>query len=477
VSKAAARRLLGSLKAEAARRSAKDWNPRSLLYPDQLKVFDDQTPDRVVIGTRQFGKSLLAAVLLADAGVQQAGVNVVYLDFDIEHASKVVVEDWQMLIDKANLPARVVDGELHFTNGSKGYVFSGRANEIVKLQGLKPALIVIDEAQDAPDLEGIIKLVRPGLMRFGGRIVAMGIPGYISGVGPWWDITEGTKATGWGQHRGHMDRNPFLPAESRERQRAKAIEDLGGIDSADYQRHWLGIWPTLDNSLRVFRYFPDLNGYAGDPPPCKWYGLGLDPGGVLDAEALVMVGHGNGDGAAWVVDEDETAKGEGGSYDDTADRVTPLVTRWNPLDAFYDYGSARKDGMKLILDADKRISFKAVPSKDPEQEILRINRMLAARKLWIRKGSKLEQVMKVSMWDARARAAGKSVFAKSKALKQNLADALRASLWAVEAFSKSPEPEPDPRQANQLRIRREIDAALDRESAADYESLVGEANR
>jgi len=476
VSQAAARKLLASLKREAARRSAKSWNARALLYPDQQAVFDDVTPDRTFLGTRQLGKSILAAVLTADVAIQQPGVNVVFLDFDIEHANKIILEDWQRLIDENGLPGRVVEGELHLDNGSKGYVFSGRANEIKKLQGLKPALLVIDEAQDAPDLEGIIKMVRPGLMRYAGRILAMGIPGYLSGIGGWWDITEGTKSAAWSQHRGHMNRNPYLPPASREEQRAKALIDLGGEDSPEFQRHWKGMWPTLDNSLRVFRYWPDANGFDGEAPKCKWYSIGLDPGGTLDAEALIVVGHGNGDGCAWVADEDETAKGEGGSWDDTGDRVTPMVTRWNPLDAFYDYGSARKDGMKIILDADKRISFKAVPSKDPENEVMRINRMLAAKKLWIRRGSKLETVMKCAMWDPRARATGKSVMAKGK-LKQNLADALRAALWAVESYAAPPTPDPTPHEARQIRLRREIQEAMDLEYAADYESLVGEANR
>ena len=52
MSQAAARKLLVSLKREAARRAAKAWDARSLLYPDQQAVYDDDTPDRVLIGTR-----------------------------------------------------------------------------------------------------------------------------------------------------------------------------------------------------------------------------------------------------------------------------------------------------------------------------------------------------------------------------------------------------------------------------------------
>ena len=110
MSQAAARKLLVSLKREAARRAAKAWDARSLLYPDQQAVYDDDTPDRVLIGTRQLGKSWLAAVLLGDVGVQQPGVNVVFMDFDIEHAEKIVLEDWQRLIDEHGLPAKVIDG-------------------------------------------------------------------------------------------------------------------------------------------------------------------------------------------------------------------------------------------------------------------------------------------------------------------------------------------------------------------------------
>ena len=477
--------MLKALRQEHARRSARQWDARSLLYPDQLAVYDDTTDDRVLVGTRQLGKSWLAAVLTADVGVQQPGTNTVFLDMDIEHAEKIILDDWQTLIDEHGLPARITDGVLHLENGSKGYVFSGRANEIKKLQGLKPALLVVDEAQDAPDLHGIIKMVRPGLMRFAGRILCMGIPGYVDGVGDWWDITEGTKRGVWGQHRGHMDRNPFLPEASRLEQRAKALIDLGGEDAPEFVRHWKGQWPSLDNSLRVFRYFPELNGYDGEPPQFRIYGLGLDPGGTLDAEALVVVGHGNGvrvdgrwhpDGAIYVVDEDETDKGAGGSWEDTGDRVSPLVARWKPADAFYDYGSARKDGLAVILDADKRLSFKAVPAKDVEQEVRRINQLFAAKKLWVKRGSKLDTVLRVSMWDPKARVLGKSVIAKGR-LKQNLGDALRAALWACESFARPPDPPLPPHEERQRRIRAEIAAAQAAAGAEDYNALVGDAMR
>jgi hypothetical protein len=465
-SAAASERERKRLEAELERRRKKPWDPRAILgaNPQQLSVFDDQTPDRTLEGTRQLGKSLLAAVCLADNGLERPGSVGVFLDFDKEHAGKIVLRDFEWLLDAYDLPAQIVNGTIEFENGSTVYVFSGRPSEVKKLQGLKVALLVCDESNDADALEEIFKMVRPALVRARGRILAMGIPGRVAGIGFWWEITHGKLAGFFGQHRGHMRDNPFLPEDERERQRAQAAEELGE-ESSDFRRHWDGVWPELDDELRVFKYDPEANSYKTEPPTCERYALGLDPGGVQDAEAAVMIGHALGSGEAWAVDEYDSGKGKGGGWDTTEDALAPLVAKWRPLDLFYDYGSAKK-AAQLVLGSDRRARLEPVPMKDLDVEIPRINRLFKLKKLWIRSGSKLEADLLYTCWDAKARAAGKNK--QSSAWKQNLADAFRAALWAVEGYRNPPPEEESPRERKQ----REIREAIERTEHTDYSQLV-----
>lgn len=467
-SAAAARRERLRLEAELERRRKKKWDPRAILgaNPQLLPVFDDPTRDRVLEGTRQLGKSFLAAVCQLDTGVLFPNTDSGFVDFDKEHAEKVILKDFKDLIDEYDIPGqpRIVDDHVEFSSGSKCYVFSGRTAEVKKVQGLKLKLLIPDESNDAPALGELFKMARPALMRHGGRILAMGIPGRVAGIGFWWDITHGKLAHLFGQHRGHMKDNPFLAPEYVAEQRAKAAEELGE-NSSDFRRHWNGEWPDLDDELRVFKYDPAVNGYDGEPPRCERYALGLDPGGVQDAEAAVMLGHELGKGEAWAVDEYDSGKGRGGDWDTTSDALSPLVARWKPLDLFYDYGSAKK-AANLVFDSDRRVRLEPVPMKDLDVEIPRVNRLFKLRKLWIRRGSKLEADLLYTTWDAKAREAGRNKY--STQWKQNLGDALRAALWAVEGYANPPPAEESPRERKQ----REIREAIERTEQTDYAQLV-----
>lgn len=462
-------RLRKRLESELARRTKLPWDARAILgaNPQQLAVYDDPTRDRVLEGTRQLGKSFLAAVELIEAARSRPGSDSAFVDFDKEHAEKVILADFERLIEVYDIPGgpRLVDERLEFDNGAKVYVFSGRPSEVKKLQGLKFALLVADECNDADALDGIFKMVRPALIRFGGRILAMGIPGRVAGIGFWWEITHGKLAAGYGQHRGHMRDNPFLPEADRLEQRAKAADELGE-DSGDFKRHWDGLWPDLDDDLRVFRYHPDRNGYD-DVAPCLMdrFSLGLDPGGVQDAEAVVILGHKLGTGQCAVVDEEDSGKAKGGDWDTTELRLGPLIERWKPLDLYYDYGSAKK-AAHLAIEADRRVRLEPVPMKDLDVEIPRVNRLFQQRKLWIKRGSKLEKDLLYTTWDAKSRAAGKNKYSSS--WKQNLCDALRAALWAFEGYAVDEGPQEDAR----TRKQREIREAIARSEQTDYSQLV-----
>lgn len=438
--------LLNQRIAQLKQRAKKPWDPIAALsgpngepMEDMRAIFRDEKPDRVVEGTRQAGKSTLAAVCLIDSGLCIPGSEGVFVDFDKTHAEKILIRDFQRLLDEFDIPAKLVGDELWFDNGSVSYNFSAEPSEIQKLQGLKPAIVIPDEAQDAADLDGIVKMVRPGLMRRRGRLLLMGIPGRVTGIGFWWDITHGDKASAYGQHRVHMDRNPWLPADARELQRENAKRELGE-NSPDYLRHWLGLWPPDDNNaLRCVRYFPAINGYDGEPPIFAYHSLGLDPGGTQDPEGVVVVGWGNktlrgdDDGLIYAVGEDISERREGGDWDNTGARVGPLVNRFKPERKFLDYGSAKKSGQIVQYQKDQLITLDAVPDKNPDAEFLRLSILFQAKRLFVKRGSLLEKDLLKTTWDPKSLSVGRPKV--SGTYKPTALDALRAAMWGVDGYA------------------------------------------
>lgn len=441
--KAAVNARIAAVKQAAKKR----WDPIAALsgpngepMEDMRGVFNDVMPDRVVEGTRQAGKSTLAAVALIDCCLENPGCETVFVDFDKTHAEKILIRDFERLLTEYDVAAKLVGDELWFDNGSVSYNFSAEPSEIQKLQGLKPALVIPDEAQDAADLEGIVKMVRPGLMRRRGRLMLMGIPGRVTGIGFWWDITHGDKASTYGQHRVHMDHNPWLPDDARELQKANAKRELGE-NSPDYLRHWMGLWPPDDNNaLRCVRYFPAINGYDGEPPEFAYHSLGLDPGGTQDPEGVVTIGWGNktlkgdDDGLIYAVCEDISERREGGDWDNTGARVGPQVVRFKPERRFLDYGSAKKSGQIVQYQKDQLITLDAVPDKNPDAEFLRLSILFQARRLWVKKGSMLERDLLKTTWDPKSLAAGRPKV--SGTYKPTALDAFRAAMWGVDGYAE-----------------------------------------
>jgi hypothetical protein len=459
---AALRRRLKEL-TEAKKR---DWDPVAELQPHQRKIFLDPAPSRAVIGTRQFGKSTLATVEIIHACMTRPGSESAYVDMDQNHGERVMFREIGRLLSECRIPAKVIDNELHFENGSVAYIFSGAPAEIKKLQGMKFAILILDEAQECAVIEDILTMCSPALMRFGGRVMLTGIPGRVAEVGPWWDLTEGSKKHLFSQHRGTFRDNKALDPEAAERLYEAEKERLGETN-LEFLRHWKGEWPTVDNALRVYHYDPGTNGYDGHPGEFELYSLGLDPGGVRDSEAVVVVGHGR-TGPVYAVDEEISAKKEGGGWDDTADRVGPFIDKYNPAHRFYDYGSANKSALTLIYMQDRQILMDAVPDKDPYNESKRINVLFAKGLLFIKRGSKLERDMLYTTWDPETLGSGKKP-KYSPSWKQDGADALRAAMWGVYAY------QPDPKQAKMP--MSDVEAEAKRVADGEAYKRAKQANR
>ena len=428
------------------------------MYPEQLEVFSDTTPDRVYCATRQTGKTTLLATEIIDAGLSFPGCEVAYVDMSIQHGERVVMAEISRMLGVYDIAAKIVDKSLRFDNGSVAYIFSGQQSEVESLQGFKLRLFVCDETQDCAALDEILTMIRPALLRWNGRVVLTGVPGRVKNIGPWWDRTEGAKAGMFGQHRGTFWNNPFLPQDSKERLFEAAKIELGE-KSGDFMRHWKGQWPDSDDFLRCYQYFPNINGYDGEPPSLPRHSLGLDLGGVLDAEAVVVLAHGSSEESLknliYHVDEVVSPKKAGGGYDVTGDRVGPMQDKWNCEKRFFDYGSANKSNLTLIYQRDRHIIMEAVPPKRPFIEIQRINRLFRERRLFIKRGSQLEKDLLYVSWDKETLGLGKTPKYGS-IYKQDAADALRAAMWGVSGWLQPNKPNPPTEAEQEAKDVREL---------------------
>lgn len=430
-------------------------------------------PDRVLIGTRQLGKTTLSAVMLIDTASKSPGSECAYVDLDIEHAEKVIVRDFESIIEKYKIPGnpKLINDAVYFDNGAVIYIFSGRPSEVEKLQGLKFALLIIDEAQDGSDLESIIKMVRPALVRHRGRIFMAGIPGRVRGMGLWWDVTCGAKAHLYGVHTGHMQRNPYLPADSLLEQREKAKAELGE-DNPDYQRHWLGKWPEADNAARVYRWDPEKHIFT-DMPVCDLYISGTDPAGVRDREATVILGVRNDADKIWAVFEDVSAKGDGGDYCKTAEILKKGQQSFKPLRSFYDYGSAAKGMLATTHNRDFSIYLEPVPPKSLDFEIPRLNALFKSGRLLINRQRTPELAADLAgvHWDLKERAKGRNKY-DTKTPHPDVADALRAALWGVPGFAPEPK-QAKPQKTEEERVRDEINEMYRKSAQGMYVKKEG----
>lgn len=438
------RRHEEAIKLEIARRKEarrRPWNPYMEFgplaerpYPAQQAVWEDKHRDLALTGTRQYGKTRLAAIMGVDMCLGFPGTESIYGDLTIDHAVKVLMPELRALHEAYRIDATVGEDHMRFKNGSVFHCMSlANAAETRKLQGHRPKLFWFDEMQDlSAHIGSALEIVRPAMARHEGRIVLSGIPGHVL-TGAWYEATEGANAHLYGQHRGSMLANPWIPNAAQELEMARLRL---GEDNPLFQRHWLGKW-AHDPDAMVYRYDQARNGYKGDAPVTPYYAIGLDPAGTSDREALVVIGFGGRDGKIWHVADVVTDAGAGGSFDDTADRLVELDERYQPVKTFYDYGSAKK-ALPTFYRRDKAIRVEPVPFKDLDVEISRVNSLLLCGRLMVRQGSDLELDLMTVTWDDRARAVGRHQY--TSACHPDVADAMRAALHGVDAGELSAPP-------------------------------------
>lgn len=417
----------------------KPWDPIAALthpekgpYEKEIAMHNDPSRDMAICGTRQFGKTKFAAEEIIDTGLKYPKSEIIFGSITQDHATEVLFPSIQEYLDEYQIDAELRLDHLAFGNGSVGHAMGlATSAEAKKFQGHRPKLVILDEMTDlASNVEEAIAMIKPSLIRNEGRLKLMGIPGPVL-AGVWYEICEGNQKHLYGQHRGNLLDNPWHPNPGLEVERERVRL---GDDNPLFRRHWLGEW-AYDPDALVYRYRPLKNSYAGNPPKCKYYVAGLDPAGVADREALILLGFGNGDGLIWHIAESVSAKGGVDDFRETAEAFGRWQDEYRLTKIFYDYGSAKK-GLQLMYRQDCWLQLDPVPVKDLDVEIPRVNSLLNSGKLMIREGSELEKDLQKTQWDDKARASGRNKYSSHN--HPDVADALRAALQAVAAVLPDP---------------------------------------
>jgi hypothetical protein len=252
------------------------WDPRAILFDEQWLCFTDQAQLRLYDCTRRSGKSRLAAVELIDQALRKARAKCLFLALTREDARDLV---WEWLLEYNEdfaLGAKVdlVRLTMRFPNGSR--IKLGGAKDLGQAgrwRGRGYDLIIIDECQTFPaHLRDLVESVlMPTMLKEGGhgRLVMMGTPGEVPGVGYWEEQVEKAALFGepewadkvnagaWSKHKWSLYQNPHLGTpEEVELFLDRMAGTMGGRHASRFQREYLGQRPPPDSIDRPYQYDP-----------------------------------------------------------------------------------------------------------------------------------------------------------------------------------------------------------------------------
>lgn len=262
--------------AEADTSARGRWNPAAILLPPQLSVHNDNARLRLVDGSRRCGKSFFASVELVDTALRIPRARCLFLALTRDDARELVWDDIvkfneQYALGGVTNEARL---EMSFPNGS--VIRCGGAKDrrqAERRRGRFYSLVIIDECQLFPShlRELVEQILKPALMGKGkrGRIVLMGTPAEVPGVG-YWEQKVNDKF--WSKHRWTLRDNRHLgtPEQIQEFLDDQAREAGGGNlelgrQSPGFRREYLGERPPANDNDRPFVYDPSINDFTAYP--------------------------------------------------------------------------------------------------------------------------------------------------------------------------------------------------------------------
>lgn len=411
-------------------RARASWDPSRILLPVQFKVSNDNARLIVIDGPRRIGKSKLAAVLLLETALKIKRARCLFLALTRDDARDIVWQELRQLNEDYALggTANEVTLELVFRNGSRIRLGGAKdRTQAERRRGRFYDLVIIDECQTFPShLRDLVEaILKPSLLGAGrrGRIVLMGTPGEIPGVGYW---EERVNDPGWSKHGWTTHENTSLGTKEEIdaflAEMAESMKDEGGWDAPRFQREFLGNRVPPRNLDRPFIYDVTKQHFeakiieqidAKDIRLTRWelpllgewrFVFGIDLGSV-DASAICVWGATDAaPGVVWLVEEFISVKM---LPDQLWARVNERRAIYKPLEMAIDQGGLGK----MIADQWRAppYSLPVVPADKLASEVSAdfLSAAMARGAVRISKFSRMAADMAVQRWDSKELAKGK----------------------------------------------------------------------
>jgi len=232
---------------------------RAGIEPDdwQTDVLRSQAAQRILLCSRQSGKSTVTAILALFTAIYQARALVLILSPTERQSIELLMKLKAVHRSLADAPALLSDAatRMDFENGSRIIALPGKEQTIRGFSGA--ALLILDEAARIPD--ALYYSVRPMLAVSGGRIVLLSTPFGQRGFF-WKEWTEG--GDDWQRVKITAEMCPRIPRDWLEQER-RTIGDwwfrqeylCEFVDTVDQVFRFEDIQAALDPGVKPLEWF------------------------------------------------------------------------------------------------------------------------------------------------------------------------------------------------------------------------------
>jgi len=294
-------------------------------FKAQTAFITDPSRLKVAFCTRRAGKSMGAARYLFKEGLENPGVNLLYLALTRDSAKKILWKDCLKVLNRQyGLKCKFNETTLTCTlpNGSVIYVLGidSDEEEKQKLLGQKYRLAIIDEcASMGVDLNELIYgILKPSVADLNGTICMIGTPGNII-RGLFFDITTVGKP-GWIVHKWDTFQNPYMAKQWQADIDEQIANNPLVVETPLFKQHYLGKW-FVDTDKLVYKFSVERNVFKELPKGLKkdgWtYVLGVDTGWE-DDNAFVLTAYHENDPNLYVI---RTFNKPHMTFDDVAKKI------------------------------------------------------------------------------------------------------------------------------------------------------------
>jgi hypothetical protein len=400
------------------------WDPRALLSPWQLRLFDDPAESRIADAGRGAGKTFAFAVVLLDFCLRRPKARTAFFAKTEVDARELILPDLLELNEKHHLGGVLRRSVIRFANGSSiritGAADPGQAQR--RFRGRRYHVVIGDEAQLLPWLRDmVLQAIRPaqivrksahGRPGQNGRLMLGGTPGEVPGCGYWEEICAGEHPD-WSVHVATVYDNPHVDVVAFLAARAK---ELGGEQAPIYRREYLRERVPLDaSSGLIYRYsianspeavtlepYETPNGKGlrvlGLPGGRWTYGLAVDLGHTRDAASILVLGVTTADPGK-VYEVEEFLFSARPLNPALAAEINARVARYKPIVALCDEGALGVQTADNLRAPPHNVPLTAADKRHPLVSSDAVNTGLINGALRIHRKSRLATDLTQLRWD------------------------------------------------------------------------------